>query len=255
MKYLPSMTSPAEGRSEGESYEEKEVARHERQTLAGSYLERALSELRASGSSDDLYPFIRSGVRVSPPLRGELGKRIAKGRQREATRSAVLFSMLAAEAYVNQYLQIHLSGEEFSAADRLSTFEKFILGPRLVRGESLLDRGREPAQTLKKLLNQRSALVHPKLAPPGSDGPEYTPLETAEFIVAVADAAGWLLANSEPQPKTDMTVIMVDQERDYFLEFAHKATKRLPETTDTPAPHLVLSIWSRKVEQHLDKEA
>jgi len=224
---------------------EQEVARHERQTLAGSYLERALVELRASGSSDSLYPITHAGVRVSPPMRGALGKRIARGRRGESTRSAVLFAMLAAEAYANQYLQIHLTGEEFTAADRLPTFEKFILGPRLVRGESLLDRGKQPAQTLKKLLDQRSALVHPKLAPPGSDGPSYTPLDAAEFIVAVADAAGCLIANSDPRPDIDMTLIAVDEERKYFLNFGREATERLPEITDPPAPELVLAVWTR----------
>ena len=148
----------------GEGRVEQEVARQERETLAGSYLTRALAELRASGSSEALYPITRVGVRVSPGMRGKRGRRIAKNRQVEHTRSGVLFAMLAAEAFANQYLQVHLSGEEFTAADRLPTLDKFILGPRLVRGEDLLKRGREPAQTLKMLLDQRSALVHPKLA-------------------------------------------------------------------------------------------
>jgi hypothetical protein len=145
----------------------------------------------------------------------------------------VLFAMLAAEAFANQYLQGHLSGEEFKAADKLPTLDKFILGQRLVRGESLMDRGREPAQTLKRLLDQRSALVHPKLATEGRDGPVYTPEEAAKFIVAMVDAASWLLANSEPPPeKVDMGIIAVEQERDYFLEYGRKATERLPEIDD-----------------------
>ncbi len=189
------------------------------------------------------------GVRVSRPLRGAPGKRIAEGRRREAARSAVLFAILAAEAYANQYLQIHLTGAEADAADRLPTFEKFIMGPQLVRGEKVLDRGAEPAQTLKKLLDQRNALVHPKLAPPGSDGPTYTPEEAACFIVAVADAAGWLFANSDPQPKFDLTMATVDQERGYFLEYGRKATERLPEIDDDPAPDLVITIWSRQVDE------
>lgn len=227
----------------------KEVERHERQTLAGSYLERSLAELRAAGSPDTLYPITRVGVRVSPPMRGALGKRIAAGRRREAARSAVLFAMLAAEAYANQYLQIHLTGAEADAADRLPTFEKFIMGPQLVRGKKVLDRGGEPAQTLKKLLEQRSALVHPKLAAPGSDGPIYTPEEAAHFIVAVAEAAGWLLANSDPRPPFDLTMATVDQDREYFLEYGRKATERLPEIDDDPAPDLILSIWSRQAEE------
>jgi hypothetical protein len=204
-----------ERRPTGDEKEAEAVARHERKTLARSYLDRAVKELRASGSSDTLYPDYRvsGGLR---PIRGAIGKRLAQNRCREATRSAVLFAMLAAEAYANQYLQTHLTGEEFKAADRMATFEKFILGPRLVRGNELLERGREPAQTLKKLLSQRSALVHPKLAPPGRDGPEYTPLEAAEFIVATAESASWLLANFHPEAKHETTVMVIAQERDFF---------------------------------------
>jgi hypothetical protein len=246
------MATPENLLPDDKSRAEREVARHERKTLAGFYLESAVDELRASGSSDELYPSIHNGIRVGPPIGGVLGRRIAKRLRREATRSAVLFAMLAAEAYANQYLQIHLTDEEFSAADRLPTFEKFILGPRLVRGEDLLERGRAPAQTLKKLLAQRGPLVHPKLAPPGKDGPEYTPLEAAEFIVAVADAAGWLIANSDPRPEIDMTVMTVDQEHKYFLEFGHKATERLPESTDPPAPDLILAILTRRAGEQRD---
>lgn len=239
-----------------ESRVEQEVARQDRETLAGSYLARALAELRASGSSEALYPTNRVGVRVSPAMRGKRGRRIAKGRQVEHTRSGVLFAMLAAEAFSNQYLQIHLTGEEFAAADRLPTLDKFVLGPRLVRGESLLERGCEPAQTLKKLLDQRSALVHPKLAKPGQDGPIYTPAEVARFIVAVVDAATWLMANSEPAPeRLPMGIIAVKQEREYFLEFGRKATEHLPEIDDEPAPDLVLSVWGRWMDEERERQA
>lgn len=241
---------------DGEERVEQEVARQERETLAGSYLARALAELRASGSSEALYPITRVGVRVSRAMRGKRGRRIAKGRQVEHTRSGVLFAMLAAEAFANQYLQVHLSGEEFAAADRLPTLDKFILGPRLVRGEDLLERGREPAQTLKKLLGQRSALVHPKLAKPGQDGPIYTPEEVAQFIVAVVDAATWLMANSDPPPeRLPMGIIAVEREREYFLEFGRKATERLPEINDDPAPDLILTVWGRWMDEEREKQS
>ena len=244
------MTEPGSRPDEsGRSVAESESKRYERQSLAGSYLTRALQELRASGSSDRLYPGTRVGAQVSPPIRGAVGKRIAKGRQRESARSAVLFALLAAEAFANEYLQIHLSGEEFKAADRLPLFDKFLLGPRLVGGESLLDRGGEPAGTLRKLCAQRTPLVHPKLANAqgAADGPIYTPEEAAQYIVALADAAGWLMANSSPA-QFDMTVMAVDQEREYFLEFGRKATENLPAVTDEPAPDLVLTVWDRWVD-------
>lgn len=245
---MPDDSTPLENEQVKEA-----VERHERRTLAGSYLIRAIRELRAAGSPGDLYPEY-GGHRKLPPIGGAIGKRLATGRQREATRSAVLFAMLAAEAYVNQYLQIHLTRVEFEAADRLPTFEKFILGPRLIGGSEILERGEEPAQTLKRLLSQRSQLVHPKLAPPGSDGPEYTPLEAAEFIVAAGEAAAWLLANSNPRPQIDMTMIVVDQERQYFLDFARRVTDRLPEATDPSPPDLVLEVWTKWADQHQEEE-
>src|SRR6185312_13198911 len=93
-----------------------------------------------------------------------------------------------------------------------------------------------------------------KLAPPGSDGPEYTPLKAAQFIVAAAEAAGWLLANSDPRPQIDSTMIIVDQEREYFLDFARQVTERLPEVTDPPAPDLVMAVWMKWMKQSRERK-
>ena len=43
----------------------------------GSYLSRALAELRASGSPETLYPITRVGVRASRAMCGERGRRMA----------------------------------------------------------------------------------------------------------------------------------------------------------------------------------
>ena len=232
---------------------EKEVARHLRVTLAGSYLDRALKELRASGSPDTLYEPRFRNSRDFHPVRGALGRRLATFRQREATRSAVLFGMLAAEAYVNQFLEIHLTGAEADAADRLPTFEKFMLGPRLAGATDLFDRGGEPAGTLKKLFNQRTPLVHPKLAPAKSQGPTYTPLEVAEFIVAVADAAITLIANSNPRPKFDLAIVAVQETPEYFLDYGRSATEVLPRPDDPPSPDLVMEILTLMTEKEMEE--
>ena len=230
----------------------EEVARHQLHSLAGSYLDRAIKELQASGSSDALYQPRPSGKSNPGLVRGAIGRRLAKLRRREATRSAVLFAMLAAEAYANQYLQIHLTAAEAQGADRLPTFEKFMLGPRIVHGKDLFDRSSEPAQTLNKLLSQRSTLVHPKLAKSGSRGPEYTPLEAAEFIVAVADAAGTLILSSNPQPHLDLTMLAVNRERDDFLGYGRKVTESIPSPDDPPAPDLVMEILTRWTEEEME---
>lgn len=230
----------------------EEVARHQRHSLAGSYLDRAIEELRASGSSDALYEPRRSGKGNPVPIRGAIGKRLAAHRRRKATQSAVLFALLAAEAYANQYLQIHLTDGEANGADRLPTFEKYMLGPRIVSGEDLFERNGEPAQTLNKLLSQRSTLVHPKLAKSGSRGPEYTPLEAAEFIVAVADAAGTLIVNSDRQPHLDLTMLAVNAEPGDFLDYGRNATNSLPKPNDPPAPDLVMEILTRWTEEEME---
>jgi hypothetical protein len=240
-------------RSENDDRAEGEARRLEQITLGGSYLGQSVEELRASGSSDRLFEVLPASEEGrANVIRGPIGRRLALARQRECTRSAVLFAILAAEAYANQYLQWHLTGEEFKAADKLPTLDKYLLGPRLVRGDSLLERGSEPAQTLKELLSKRSALVHPKLQAhgKGSQGNEagVTPYDAARYIVAVADAAGWLLANSanaESGKMFDMTVVTVDMERKIFLSYGKAATERLPEPTDDPVPDLMGEAWGR----------
>lgn len=231
---------------------EGEAQRLEQTTLGGSYLSQAVDELRASGSSDRLLAVlpVRDGRRTA--MRGAISRRLAVGRQRQCTRSAVLFAIFAAEAYANQYLQWHLPPKDFEAADRLPTLDKYLLGPRLVGVGGLLERGREPAQTLQELLSKRSALVHPKLQPHGADsgGDEagLTPYDAARYIVAVADAAGALLAhsaNAESRKAFDVTVATVDMEREVFLSFGKAATERLPGPTDDPAPNLMYEAWQR----------
>jgi hypothetical protein len=247
------MPSPEQQPAKTIERAKEEVAHHQRDTLAGSYLSRAIKELRASGSSDALYEPRLGEAGTAPPARGAISKRLAKLRRREATRSAVLFAMLAAEAYANQYLQIHLTGAEADAVDRLPTFEKFMLGPRIARGQDLFDRSGEPAHTLKRLLAQRTALVHPKLAKSGSRAPEYTPLEVAEFIVALADAAGTLIANSDPRPHLDITMLAVNAEPDDFLNYGRTATNTLPDPSDAPAPDFVFEILTRWSQAEMEK--
>jgi len=240
--------------------------RQRRVTVASSYLDQAVDELRASGSSDSLFPVhMRAPITATRKVSARiqvLGESLARGRRVQRSRSSVLYSILAAEAYANQYLQWHLSREEFSAADRLPTFDKFLLGPRLVRGNALLKRGAEPAQTLRDLLALRSKLVHPKVptgenvGTPGLfDDPAefavYNPRDAARYIVAVADCASWLLANSEPA-HFDIVAAAIDGEREIFLEYGERATTAMPKHTDPPAPDLLQSAYTRLAERAKD---
>ena len=58
---------------------------------------------------------------------------------------------------------------------------------------------------------------------------------------------------TQTRPHYDMTVIGVDQERDYFLRFGRQVTERLPKIADDPAPDLVLTVWDRWVEKTAER--
>lgn len=240
---------------------EAEVERHRRETLGSSYLVRAIEDLRASGSSDALYREYftdRILAEPDPARRGAIiGAATAEARiwRVEFARSTTLFGILAAEAYANQYLQRRLTGAEFDAADRLRTFDKYVLAPRLVRGGDPLDRAAEPAQTLQKLLKLRSSLVHPKLQPerpPGSatidppDFEDFNPAAAARYLVAVALAARWLLTDSPPGSRVDVVIAIVDQERQFFLDYGERAAGELPAFGSEPAPDLFRETIRRR---------
>jgi hypothetical protein len=84
------------------------------ETLAGSHLMDAIDALRNSGSSDALYDrFIRA------TKRGErsdawLGQAITVAIQRRIafSRHATMFSAFAAEAYVNEFLWVHVEDRQ-----------------------------------------------------------------------------------------------------------------------------------------------
>ena len=239
---------------------ELDVERRRRQTLGGSYLSQAVDQLRASGSADTLYP------RLTVPTTGSAKQRAmflaavsigARRRRVEFARSAILYSMLAAEAYANQYLQWHLTGSEFNAVDRLPTLDKYVLGPRIVGSSESLSRGAEPAQTLGRLLELRTRLVHPKLMPEqprrrGGDEPvdfqDFNPRDAARYLVAVSQAAGWLLVKASSQPHFDPAIANVDLQREHFLAFGATASDELPRLGDEPAPDLMLEAMVRTAE-------
>lgn len=124
-----------------------EAERFSKETLGGSYLSQAITELRSSGSPDTLYlgfvfefPF----PVLTRPL-DAIARNEARRRRVAYARTAILYCILAAEAYVNGYLEWGLSNEEFRVIDRLPTFDKYMLGPRLVgRRTTSLSEARSP---------------------------------------------------------------------------------------------------------------
>lgn len=109
-------------------------------------------------------------------------------------RSAVLFAALCTEAYANELLDELLAPSDAEALDRLPTFEKLIVTPKVAGLESSLERGREPMQTIRTLFRTRDALVHPRRGKPSafaiysdeSDEALIGPRAAGQHIIAVA---------------------------------------------------------------------
>lgn len=101
-----------------------------------------------------------------------------------------------AEGYANEFLATFLSGRVLKGADRLSTVDKFVLGPRLAGLESAIEYGREPGPALVELFKTRNELVHTSPQPgvyavemdKGETRP-YEPQCAARYLIQVAHAA------------------------------------------------------------------
>lgn len=76
-------------------------------------------------------------------------------------RMSTLSLAFACEAYINQYGAERLGDNDFSSFDKLPVEDKWIVIPRVVTGKSF-DKGKEPFQTLKKLIEFRNGWVHHK---------------------------------------------------------------------------------------------
>lgn len=207
------------------------------ESMAGTHLLDAIDALRDAGSTDALYdPEVRATPRSARALEDvELAEHEAEGRRMAYSRRALLFAAFAAEAYVNDFLYEHVQEEpDRKALVMMPTVEKYILLPKLLRGEELFSRNRAPWNTLKWLFSRRDELVHAKpsnrLRLAGEDPDVHNPRKASEAILAVADSA----IRFDPDP--DSVAATVHHERGTFLAFGKSATATLPSVDDPPAP-------------------
>jgi hypothetical protein len=78
-------------------------------------------------------------------------------------RRCVLFSALAAEAFINSFIAVTLPKRDRERIDRKRTVDKYALGPKLAVDEDLSDlEKREELTVLERLFTIRNRLVHPK---------------------------------------------------------------------------------------------
>jgi hypothetical protein len=113
--------------------------------------------------------------------------------------NAALFAALASEAYINMALELMLGRDDAKGLIRLVPLaERWLTGPRLIFGRSVLEAGREPHQTLVALSAERNRLIHARSIRLGwelGEARERTHQETkvvARYILRVSQAVDTL---------------------------------------------------------------
>src|SRR6185295_5575387 len=135
---------------------------------------------------------------------------------------ALLFAAFAAEAYANDFLYEKWGGQDRDALQKLSTVDKYAILSAFAGATTVLDRSREPLQSIKWLFDRRNELVH---AAPRSDRDltwdpaNHNPAAAATSIVAVADAAA-KLTGEVPHASV---VSYVLGERQALLDYGERA--------------------------------
>jgi hypothetical protein len=176
------------------------VARPAPATLAASHLAQALDSFDDACSPEAVF-----APRKIWPLRptDPIGSRrtLSEITQRNLCLTAALFTAFAAEAFVNNFLDVHdlksqVSATKFKKLDRGSTVQKYVEGVALAY-EPLFGLDDEVMPAISELFGVRNTLVHarPGIGPPLAYMPDPTwrgmhpPTKLAEWLVAVAGAA------------------------------------------------------------------
>lgn len=219
-------------------------------TLAGVYLQQALDAVRAAGSSDGLYTSPHARRMLQAPARdtrdGAL-RGLALRQQTEHCRTAILFTALACEAYVNEYLTNQLGERDFKAIDRLPTADKLIVGCKLAGGPTY-DRGQGEGQIIGELFSIRNRLVHPRPGigryPHSAEYPKrddtFNPPTAVKHLVAVARVGYTLIETAfhDPQQRDTPSFEIVSGEK-YLRGIAAEIDWSVPPPSQAALPDLV----------------
>lgn len=235
---------------------------------SGEYLEASLQALRNACSSDTLYrPLKFKNPSKYSALIDDIMVKDAASQRTAYSRTSLLYSAFAAEAFVNEFIEAHFTGKDFDAIDRMGTVDKYAIAPALALGEEVFDRGSEPLTSIAKLFDLRAGLVHPKpgkIVKPSKAGgshPTQNPKHAAQYLIAVADAAialriEWYGAD-KASDKLDMWSVVISGSKGYLRERASQATKSLPARNAKHLPgdfmmHLLMRLGEK---QKSDEEA
>lgn len=213
---------------------------------AAAYLQDAAKALTACGSATALY----GGYRNAPPdvrhaIQDWVVNEFGVDSQARFARTSILFSALAAEAYVNAFLDERLSGADVSAIDRLPAVDKYVIGVSQADATVRFPRGAEPTQTLKRLFDTRNKLVHPK--PRGRSQSLFTPKAASEFLVAAAKAARLLTQGTKPA--AEFHIDLVVDNASVFTDWGSRWTGALPALLEPEPPGLLTQLLDEVTEQ------
>jgi hypothetical protein len=130
---------------------------------AEMYLSRAVEEFHRASNPPDLWtepdPFLADSFVFS----GAQALMTAQNNRLQALRTSVLFAAITVEAFANEFANEALGSKTAEMIDNLSPADKIETAVRLATGDdTILDRGREPMQTVVQLIKIRNRLVHPK---------------------------------------------------------------------------------------------
>jgi hypothetical protein len=142
--------------------------------LAAAHLRQAVAQAERSAIEELKFEQARSElVAKSSASIGPLEMLLAKihiDRAIEASRNAVILSVAALEAFINQVAALHL-GIWDDEEERLNIQTKWILVTRQLASGRTFEKGAEPYQSFRQLVKLRDSLVHPKASEKRFEGP------------------------------------------------------------------------------------
>jgi hypothetical protein len=225
------------------------VARPAPATLASSHLAQSLDALDDACTPEA----VLSPRRIWPLKQSDSAqaRRTLSGiTQRNYCLTATLFAAFAAEAFVNNFLEVHdlrskVSASQYKKIDWGSTYKKYVAGVALAYGALFRD-GDEVMPAIRELFEVRHKLVHPRpgIGPPVAYMPDpgwrstYPPTKVAEWLIAVAGAAELMEVRCFGFDYNSLPAALIWHGRQIVRDVAAQA-EPLPSATDSPRPSLI----------------
>jgi hypothetical protein len=181
------------------------IARPAPATLASSHLAQGLDAFDDACSPEAVFaPRKIWPLQPSDSIRSR--RTLSEITPRNLSLAATLFIAFAAEAFVNNFLEVHdlksrVSATKFKNLDRGSTVQKYVEGVTIAY-EPIFGPDDEAIPAISELFEVRNKLVHarPGIGPPIAYMPDatwrsmYPPTMVAKWLIAVAGAAELLEA-------------------------------------------------------------